>query len=270
MSVTGFTGTVSALATIGVQALVVKPKRGFISTKQDKAGYSVADTNPSGLPFVPNVGGIGGAGFNAEAQIHHAVAPVLVIPQVTVEERHHDELEITEHPVQQGASIADHAFKRPSEITVKAMWSNSPNDTGLMSSAKQLASLAAALNPNINSALNIVEQVLGLVGVFNASTFGNNASNVKVVYDYLNQVQQSLDLMTLYTGKRRYDNMLLKSLIIETDKENENSLNLTMVWRQIFVVNVVVGGGASSNAADPVSNGPTSNGGAQNLKLQSI
>lgn len=44
---------------------------------------------------------------------------------VTIEEHHHDELAITEHPVEQGAAIADHAYKRPSAVVIKAGWSNS-------------------------------------------------------------------------------------------------------------------------------------------------
>ena len=37
---------------------------------------------------------------------------------VTIEESAIDELEVTQHPVQQGAEITDHAFKKPTEVTV--------------------------------------------------------------------------------------------------------------------------------------------------------
>jgi len=43
--------------------------------------------------------------------------------QVTIQEQERDELTITEHPVEQGAPINDHAFKRPSEVTIRAGWS---------------------------------------------------------------------------------------------------------------------------------------------------
>lgn len=39
---------------------------------------------------------------------------------VTVEETHTDELEITEHPVQQGASVTDHAYKLPAKVSITA------------------------------------------------------------------------------------------------------------------------------------------------------
>jgi hypothetical protein len=56
--------------------------------------------------FVPNRRSIGG-----------------IIAQVTIQEQEHDELTITEHPIEQGAPINDHAFKRPSEVQIRAGWS---------------------------------------------------------------------------------------------------------------------------------------------------
>jgi hypothetical protein len=44
---------------------------------------------------------------------------------VTIEERHVDELSVSEHPVEQGAAISDHSFKRPASVIIRAGWSNS-------------------------------------------------------------------------------------------------------------------------------------------------
>lgn len=41
-----------------------------------------------------------------------------IIPNITIEENHEDTLEITSHPVQQGAAISDHAYKNPSTLKV--------------------------------------------------------------------------------------------------------------------------------------------------------
>jgi hypothetical protein len=46
-----------------------------------------------------------------------------IIAQVTISEQERDELTITEHPVEQGAPISDHAYARPSEVTIRAGWS---------------------------------------------------------------------------------------------------------------------------------------------------
>lgn len=46
---------------------------------------------------------------------------------VTVEEDHKDELEITEHPVEYGSPIADHAYLKPATLTIKAGVSDASN-----------------------------------------------------------------------------------------------------------------------------------------------
>lgn len=48
-----------------------------------------------------------------------------IIPEVVVEEIHRDQLIVTEHPVEHGATISDHAFKRPSQIEMRCAWSDS-------------------------------------------------------------------------------------------------------------------------------------------------
>jgi hypothetical protein len=46
-----------------------------------------------------------------------------IIAEVTIEETAEDDLQITEFPVEQGAPISDHAFKRPAQVTIRAGWS---------------------------------------------------------------------------------------------------------------------------------------------------
>jgi hypothetical protein len=72
-----------------------------------------------------------------------------IVAQVTVEEQERDELTITEFPVEQGAPISDHAFKRPSEVSIRAGWSmavagNLSANGGIYG---QLLSWQAALQP---------------------------------------------------------------------------------------------------------------------------
>lgn len=51
-------------------------------------------------------------------------------PDVVVEESHEDSLEITEHPVEQGAAINDHAFKKPEVVTIRGGVSDSASGGG--------------------------------------------------------------------------------------------------------------------------------------------
>jgi len=48
-----------------------------------------------------------------------------IIPDIVVEEIGHDQLQVTEFPVESGAPISDHAYKRPPEIIMRCGFSNS-------------------------------------------------------------------------------------------------------------------------------------------------
>lgn len=51
-----------------------------------------------------------------------------LIPGIVIEEDHEDALTITDHPVEQGAIISDHAFKNPASLTINCAWSNTQAD----------------------------------------------------------------------------------------------------------------------------------------------
>jgi hypothetical protein len=48
-----------------------------------------------------------------------------IIPDVAIEEAHNDQLRITDHPVETGAPISDHAFHIPSEVMMRIGFSDS-------------------------------------------------------------------------------------------------------------------------------------------------
>lgn len=48
-----------------------------------------------------------------------------IIPDIVIEEIGHDQLQISEFPVETGAPISDHAYKRPPEIIMRCGFSNS-------------------------------------------------------------------------------------------------------------------------------------------------
>lgn len=64
---------------------------------------------------------------------------------VTIEEISSDELEITQHPVQQGAAITDHAYVKPAILSVKAMWS--ADNQPLTETYQKLLELQATREP---------------------------------------------------------------------------------------------------------------------------
>ncbi len=66
----------------------------------------------------------------------------LLVPDVIISEKHQDTLEITEHPVEIGAEIADHAYKRPAELTMEVGFSGV--DRFLISGIRQMLASAWA------------------------------------------------------------------------------------------------------------------------------
>jgi hypothetical protein len=170
-----------------------------------------------------------------------------LIAQVTVSETHHDDLEITDHPVEQGASITDHAFKRPAEVVIRAMWSNSPSIPGF-----------------VDGVINAVTQTID--GVQSLIT-GNNVSQVKEIYQKLLDLQNNREPFDVVTGKRKYTNMLVKSLTVTTERGTENVLDVTATLRQVIIVTTqtLVISAPAADQSDPASTQPTLNKGTKQL-----
>lgn len=135
---------------------------------------------------------------------------------VAILEEHRDETEITEHPVQQGSTIADHAFELPNELVMQIGWTPS--------------SAAGSGLPNLLGILPI-PSLAGFTGA------GNN-NLVKQLYQQLLTIKAQRLLLTVYTGKRIYQNMLIKMLSERTTKETENSLIITATFKRIIIANV--------------------------------
>lgn len=164
------------------------------------------------------------------------------VAQVTIEEIAHDELQITDHPVEIGAMITDHAFKRPAEVIIRCGFSNSS---------------LASLTTQIASVLNVL--VTGKVGPLNYS---------RHVYAQLLQLQKSRILFTVTTGKRTYQNMLLKNIVQPTDERTENVLMLTLHCKEVILVGTRFSFNMNSNGVtptpvDPVVTNPVINNGTK-------
>lgn len=132
-----------------------------------------------------------------------------IIPDVVIEEVHTDTLTITDHPVDQGADITDHAFVNPAELTMRIGWSNQ----------------SLALNGVIS-------------GIVSGSIFkeGPKLKTVKDVYEALLKLQAQRKRFDVVTGKRAYKDMLIKGLSVTTKNDTENALICVVNLRQVIVV----------------------------------
>lgn len=129
-------------------------------------------------------------------------------PDVTVEEIHRDELQITQHPVEIGAPISDHAFMQPTTVEIRCGWSNSS---------------------------------------------AQSEGYVQSVYDALQQLQTSVTPFDVTTGKRFYQNQLVRSLMVRTDVDSEYALMVVALCQQVIITS-----GASTSSSPPNTNGSPS------------
>ncbi|CAG9177866.1 hypothetical protein LMG32289_03931 [Cupriavidus pampae] len=126
---------------------------------------------------------------------------------VELEETHLDELQITEHPVEKGAEINDHAYKRQPELTLKCGWSNS-----------QIKALAGALE-----------------SIFEGGALPS-ADYVSTVYSQLLALQETRRPFDVVTSLRIYRDMLFKSLSVTKDQKTGAALYITATLKQIRIV----------------------------------
>lgn len=120
--------------------------------------------------------------------------------QVVINENTNDTLTITKQPVQQGASITDHAYKEPTTLTMSAYFQNN--------------------------------KILGFANPFSST------NPLSELYQNLLDLQSSRVPFAVITPKRTYPQMLMASLSQTTDKNTEYTLAVTMTFQEIIIVSV--------------------------------
>lgn len=124
----------------------------------------------------------------------------------TLEEIYTDTLQSTMHPVERGAPITDHAFKRPAEIVIRCGWSNSGLDA-----------FAAFVQSLFSGQMSANDYVSG-------------------IYSKLLALQESRVPITVTSSKQIYQNMLIASLQVKVDEKSSNILLCIATLRQIIMV----------------------------------
>jgi len=127
--------------------------------------------------------------------------------QTSLEEIYHDTLQITEHPVEAGASITDHSFKRPSDLLLRCGWSNS----------------------NLKAILGAIESI------FTGGTM-SKSDYVTGVYSQLLKLQQDRVPASITTTLRQYDNMLLAGIGVTRDQRTSQILLVEATFREVILV----------------------------------
>ncbi|WP_024904459.1 phage baseplate protein [Robbsia andropogonis] len=169
-----------------------------------------------------------------------------MVAHATIEEVHEDELEVTDKPVETGSVISDHAYARPSGLQLTLGWSNSPTAAGALAAAQQAAGLAGAVSGTALAVVAGVQLVTGAASTLSALSGGVTIVNQQ--YANLLSLYKARTLFTIYTGRRVYSNMIIKSLTLTTDEKTENSMLIRVGCREILMAQtqtVSVGSDAS-------------------------
>lgn len=176
--------------------------------------------------------------------------------QATFEETSTDLVTVTDHPVEAGAQISDHAYYRPAELRMHCGWSNA-SAAGLVGAVSALFSGGG------------LSQFAGLSALDGSappiSGGGMSVSDyVSSVYTQLLSLQQSLQPFSVTTSIRQYTNMMLTSLVLTRDHKTSQALMVTASFRQVIIVNTVSTTLAPiANLATPANNAETVNLGQQ-------
>lgn len=155
--------------------------------------------------------------------------------QTNLEEIHTDTLEITRHPIEAGASITDHSYKKPAELMLHCGWSNSS-----------------------------LKALLGIVTGFFAGGTMTKADYVSGIYSQLLKLQESREPLSVTTGLRQYDNMLIEQLVATRDQKTSQVLLITATFIEALIVSTQSAAlPAKESQADPASTAEVESTGVQ-------
>jgi len=156
-----------------------------------------------------------------------------LVPSVVISEKHSDALEITEHPVEIGAPVSDHAFKRPSDVVME---------------------LGFAGGGSLLNGIN-----MGAIGL----SLGLSPQDT---YKQILDLQASRQPFDVITGKKTYSNMLIRAIEVTTDKTSENVLMCVLTLHEVIITQTQLAPVADkSNMTQGVSTSAVQNTGTKAL-----
>jgi GTP cyclohydrolase III len=88
------------------------------------------------------------------------------------------------------------------------------------------------------------------------------------IYQSLQTLQSSRQLLTITTPKRIYQNMLIATLGMTTDKQTENCLSIHASYQQVILVPILATTVPRTSQKNAGSNGATQNAGNKSALLQ--
>ena len=137
----------------------------------------------------------------------------------SVSETHTRANEVTDHPVEKGANVSDHARSKPDMLTLEGIVSNTPLNK------QQQQRIVESRGVNITST-SASDAPAGAVGYAEQG------------YAKLSELMDKKTLITVVTALRTYENMILETLTVPRDARTGDALRFTGTFKQIRLVDV--------------------------------
>lgn len=133
-----------------------------------------------------------------------------IVIDASVSEEHVSIMDVTDNEVEEGVDVTDHARLKPAQLSMECVISDTP--------------LGYAVIGNIQ---NVVRSV--------STLFGGTSRSIDAYNDLLDLQKTALPF-TVYTGLRRYKNMILTELTVPRTAETGGALHFKAVMREIRIV----------------------------------
>lgn len=145
----------------------------------------------------------------------------------TVREDHVSTATITEHPIEEGASVSDHVRDDLDSIEMQIVVSNTPIDVPSdhadgVAGSQQSVELRASDGSDLGSALALV--------------FDGTLARVRSVYEELLDLKERGQQLTVMTSLREYEDMVVKKVTPTRDAATGNSLVASVEFKQVSIV----------------------------------
>jgi hypothetical protein len=141
------------------------------------------------------------------------------ITLLDLETKHASKSTPTDHPVETGATITDHIRVELQSVTLRAFVTDS-----LLEAMPDLMGEAQSANLTVGSA----------AAPFAVSGFTRRPERVDAVFVELRELQAARRLVTIVTGRQRYESMVLAD--VQFPESNRDGVEITIEAREVRVV----------------------------------
>jgi hypothetical protein len=179
----------------------------------------------------------------------------VVVFDAVLRETHEGEVEVTEHPVETGADIADHARVKLSKLTLEVFITNHPIDEGAQfnsdGATAKFGPLSVEYEANVSLPIGIpmAASVMGAFGLdkhkqketINVLQSSQPFDRVSHVYTVLEQIRTKAELVSVLTPLRLYENILITHVTAPREAGHPYALSITVECKPMRFVTAQTG-----------------------------